>query len=220
MARMDSDTTTGTGSHDRILSGFRSGNVSLLVGTQMIAKGHDFPEVTLVGVVSADVTLNIPDFRASERTFNLLTQVGGRAGRGDAGGEVVIQTYAPEHYAILCAAKHDYEKFYDEEIKSRKEMMLPPFVSMVKVTVRARRDDVAQKSAAELAEAIRSQDRDAMVGGPAPAPISRVRGYFRYNIILKGHDKAAMCGLIRKAFAVYRRPHGMLVAVDVDPMSM
>jgi primosomal protein N' (replication factor Y) len=220
IARMDSDTTTERGSHDKILSKFRSGDTSLLVGTQMIAKGHDFPEVTLVGVVSADVTLNLPDFRASERTFNLLTQVGGRAGRGDAGGEVIIQTYAPSHYAILCAAKHDYEKFYNEEIDSRKELLLPPFVSMVKVTVRARNDEVAQKSAAELAETIRAEDREALVGGPAPAPISRVRGYFRYNIILKGNDKPAMCALIRKGLAAYRKPHGVLVAVDVDPIAM
>jgi len=220
IARMDSDTTTQRGSHDRILGEFRSGDVSLLVGTQMIAKGHDFPEVTLVGVVSADVTLNLPDFRASERTFNLLTQVGGRAGRGDAGGEVIIQTYAPSHYAILCAAKHDYEKFYAEEIESRKELLLPPLVSMVKVTVRARNDEMAQKAAADLAETIRAEDREALVGGPAPAPISRVRGYYRYNIILKGTDKAAMCGLAKKGLAAFHKPHGILVAVDVDPISM
>jgi primosomal protein N' (replication factor Y) len=220
IARMDSDTTAQAGSHDRILGDFRSGDVKVLVGTQMIAKGHDFPEVTLVGVVSADVTLNLPDFRASERTFNLLTQVGGRAGRGDAGGEVIVQTYAPDHYSILCAARHDYEKFYDEEIEARRELMLPPFVSMVKVAVRARNDELAQKSAAELAETIRAQDREALVGGPAPAPILRVRGYFRYNIILKGKDKAAMCALIRKGLASFRRPHGVLVAVDVDPISM
>ena len=220
IARMDSDTTAKRGSHDRILGDFRKGDTSLLVGTQMIAKGHDFPLVTLVGVVSADVTLNLPDFRASERTFDLLTQVAGRAGRGDDGGEVIVQTYAPSHYAILCAAKHDYEKFYAEEIEARRELMLPPFVSMVKVTVRARNDDFAQKTAAELAETIRAQDREALVGGPAPAPISRVRGYFRYNIIVKGTDKAAMCALIKKGLAAFRKPHGVLIAVDVDPISM
>ncbi len=220
VARMDSDTTTKSGSHDKILGDFRSGATTLLVGTQMIAKGHDFPEVTLVGVVSADVTLNLPDFRASERTFDLLTQVGGRAGRGDAGGEVIIQTYAPSHYAILCAAKHDYEKFYAEEIESRKELMLPPFVSMVKVVVRARNDETAQKASTELAEIIRTADREAIVAGPIPAPMLRVRGYFRYNILLKGNDKAAMCELIHKGLHEFRKPHGVLVAVDVDPLSM
>jgi primosomal protein N' (replication factor Y) len=220
IARMDSDTTAKRGSHDRILGQFKSGGVKLLVGTQMIAKGLDFPEVTLVAVVSADISLNLPDFRASERTFNLLTQVGGRAGRGEDGGEVIVQTYAPDHYAILAAAKHDYEKFYNEEIASRRELSFPPFTSLVKVTVRARNDEMTAKAAASLAEAIRVEDKDAMVAGPAPAPISRVRGYFRYNIILKGEDKKRMCDLLKKVLAAFRKPHGVLIAVDVDPIAM
>jgi primosomal protein N' (replication factor Y) len=186
----------------------------------MIAKGLDFPEVTLVCVVSADVTLNIPDFRASERTFNLLTQVAGRAGRGDAGGEVIVQTYAPGHYAILTAAKHDYEKFYEEEIKSRKELLFPPFVNLVKITVRARNDELALKAAQQLVDAIKGADSQMKIAGPAPAPIARMRGYFRYNILLKGSDRAMMCALLRKALGAFRRPHGVLVAVDVDPISM
>jgi primosomal protein N' (replication factor Y) len=186
----------------------------------MIAKGLDFPEVTLVGVVSADVTLNIPDFRASERTFNLLTQVAGRAGRGEDGGEVIVQTYAPSHYAVLAAAKHDYDKFYEEEIKSRKELLYPPFVNLIKVTVRARNDELTLKTAQNLADAIKGEDKELKVAGPAPAPIARMRGYFRYNILLKGNDRAAMCALLRKALGVFRKPHGVLVAVDVDPISM
>ncbi len=220
MARMDSDTTAKKGSHDRILSRFKSGEVKMLIGTQMIAKGLDFPQVTLVGVVSADVTLNIPDFRSSERTFNLLTQVGGRAGRGEDGGEVIVQTYAPGHYAILAASKHDYEKFYDEEIISRKELLFPPFVSLVKVVVRARNDEMTRQAAAALAEALRAEDKDAMIAGPAPAPMARVRGYFRYNILLKGKEKAAMCALLKKVLGSFRKPHGVLIAVDVDPISM
>jgi len=220
IARMDSDTTVKRGSHDRILAQFKSGSVNLLVGTQMIAKGLDFPEVTLVGVVSADVNLNLPDFRSSERTFSLLTQVAGRAGRGEDGGEVIVQTYAPHHYAILTAAKHDYEKFYAEEIIARKELLFPPFVNMIKVTVRARNEELTLKAATALAEAIKAEDKDAMVGGPAPAPISRMRGYFRYNIMMKGHDKSAMCSLLKKALTAFRKPHGVLVAVDVDPISM
>jgi primosomal protein N' (replication factor Y) len=220
IARMDSDTTAKRGSHDRILGDFKSGAVKLLVGTQMIAKGLDFPEVTLVGVVSADVTLNIPDFRSSERTFNLLTQVAGRAGRGDAGGEVIIQTYAPHHYAILTAAKHDYDKFYHEEIISRKELLFPPFINLVKVTVRARNDDAAANAAADLANAIKAEDKDMMVAGPAPAPITRMRGYFRHNILLKDKDRLKMCGLMKKVLSKFRKPHGILIAVDVDPISM
>lgn len=220
IARMDSDTTAKKGSHDKILSRFKSGEVKMLVGTQMIAKGLDFPQVTLVGVVSADVTLNIPDFRSSERTFNLLTQVGGRAGRGEDGGEVIVQTYTPDHYSILAAAKHDYDKFYDEEIVSRKELLFPPFINLVKVVVRARNEEFTHKTADELAEAIRAEDKDAMFSGPAPAPMARVRGYFRYNILMKGKDKAAMCALLKKVLGSFRKPHGVLIAVDVDPLSM
>jgi len=220
VARMDSDTTVKRGSHDRILDSFKSGDVTLLVGTQMIAKGLDFPQVTLVGVVSADITLNIPDFRASERTFNLLTQVGGRAGRGDDGGEVIVQTYAPHHYAVLCAAKHDYEKFYAQEIISRKELLLPPFINLLKVTVRARNDELAAKTASALAETIRAGNKDAVVAGPAPSPMLRMRGYFRYNILLKGHDRLAMCAIVKKVLSGFRRPHGVLIAVDVDPISL
>ena len=220
IARMDSDTTRKAGSHDRILGDFKSGDTSLLVGTQMIAKGLDFPEVTLVGVVSADVTLNIPDFRSSERTFNLLTQVAGRAGRGEDGGEVIVQTYAPSHYSILAAAKHDYEKFYEEEMKSRKELLYPPFINLIKVTVRARNDELTLKVAQDLANAIKGEDKDMKVAGPAPAPIARMRGYFRYNILLKGTDRAAMCAFLRKVLGSFRKPHGVLIAVDVDPISM
>ncbi len=220
IARMDSDTTAKSGSHDRILGDFRSGDTNLLVGTQMVAKGHDFPEVTLVGVVSADVSMNIPDFRASERTFNLLTQVAGRAGRGEDGGEVIVQTYAPSHYAVLTAAKHDFEKFYAEEIIARKQLQFPPFVRLIKLVVRARNDEAAMKAAQDLASVIKTVDEGASVSGPAPAHISRLRGYFRYNIILKGSDRLELCALVKKAMPVYKKPHGILVAVDVDPVSM
>ncbi|MDD5435966.1 MAG: primosomal protein N' [Candidatus Omnitrophica bacterium] len=220
IARMDSDTTAKRGSHDRILGDFKTGKANLLVGTQMIAKGHDFPLVTLVGVVSADVSLNIPDFRASERTFNLLTQVGGRAGRGEDGGEVVIQTDTPGHYAILAAAKHDYDKFYSEEIKSRKELLYPPFINLVKVTVRARNDQFAAQTAMELQEAIKLADPEMLIAGPSPAPILRMRGYYRYNIMLKHKDRLAMCALLKKVLNSFRKPHGILIAVDVDPVAM
>jgi primosomal protein N' (replication factor Y) len=146
--------------------------------------------------------------------------VGGRAGRGEDGGEVIVQTYAPGHYAILAAAKHDYEKFYEEEIISRKELFYPPFVSLVKVVVRARNEEFTRQTATELAEALRQEDKDAMIAGPAPAPVSRVRGYFRYNILLKGKDKVVMCALLKKVLGSFRKPHGVLIAVDVDPISM
>ncbi|MBI5143949.1 MAG: primosomal protein N' [Candidatus Omnitrophica bacterium] len=220
IARMDSDTTARSGSHDRILGAFKSGGINLLVGTQMIAKGLDFPQVTLVGVVAADVTLNLPDFRASERTFNLLTQVGGRAGRGEDGGEVIIQTYAPSHYAILAAAKHDYEKFYSEEIVSRKELLFPPFINLTKITVRARNEDLTSRAAQDLANILKAEEASIKIAGPAPAPISRMRGYFRFNILLKGKDRLEMCDMLKRALAKFKKPSGVLVAVDVDPISM
>jgi primosomal protein N' (replication factor Y) len=220
IARMDSDTTSKAGSHEQILGDFKVGDTSMLVGTQMIAKGLDFPEVTLVGVVSADVSLNIPDFRSSERTFNLLTQVAGRAGRGDHGGEVIVQTYTPEHYAIQTASKHDYDKFYEEEIITRKELLFPPFINLTKLTVRARNDEVAQNAAAELAAAIRQKDPEMMLSGPAPAPISRMRGYYRYNMLLKHKERLYMCKLLRDVQSTFKKPHGVLIAVDVDPVSM
>lgn len=220
IARMDSDTTAKSGSHDRILGHFKSGEVNILVGTQMIAKGLDFPQVTLVGVISADVTLNLPDFRASERTFNLLTQVGGRAGRGVDGGEVIVQTYAPSHYAILAAAKHDYEKFYSEEIVSRRELLFPPFVNLTKITIRARNEDLASKAAQDLANILKAEDASIKIAGPAPAPISRMRGYFRFNILLKGKERLEMCDMLKRDLAKFKKPSRVLIAVDVDPISM
>lgn len=220
IARMDTDSMTKRGSHERVLSEFKNHKIDILIGTQMIAKGLDFPRVTLVGVVNADVTLNIPDFRASERTFNLLTQVAGRAGRGEEGGEVIIQTYAPGHYAIVCASKHDYEKFYNEEIKSRKELSFPPFVHIVKLTVRSRNE----KSAEEAAQKLRQFLSDILDGiefvGPAPSPISRVRGYFRWNVLLKGKNRSIMCEKLKKALVKYRKPGAVILTVDVDPVSM
>ena len=149
-----------------------------------------------------------------------MTQVAGRAGRGEDGGEVIVQTYAPSHYAILAAAKHDYEKFYQDEIVSRKELLFPPFVNLVKITVRARNDDLALNSASGLAEAIKSEKSAAKIAGPAPAPISRMRGYFRYNILLKGKERIEMCSMLKEVLNNFKRPHGVLIAVDVDPISM
>ncbi|MBN1353050.1 MAG: primosomal protein N' [Candidatus Omnitrophica bacterium] len=229
IARMDTDATAKRGSHDRILGEFKKHNIDILVGTQMIAKGLDFPRVTLVGVVNADVTLNLPDFRASERTFNLLTQVAGRAGRGEDGGEVIIQTYAPEHYAILAASKHDYEKFYAQEIKSRKELFFPPFVHLIKLTLRSRNEKSASDAAGSLKEFLeknlfnteKEKSVDKIdIAGPAPSPIARVRGFFRWNVLLKGRNRTTMCETLRGALRSYRKPAGVILTIDVDPMSM
>jgi len=217
---MDTDTTRKRGSHKKILGEFKKHDIDILVGTQMIAKGLDFPKVTLVGVVNADVTLNLPDFRASERAFNLLTQVAGRAGRGEEGGEVIVQTYAPSHYAILCASKHDYEKFYEEEIKSRKELSFPPFVHIIKMTIRSRNEKSAIDAAQKLKNFLEKKMDSIKIIGPAPSAISRIRGYFRWNILLRSKNRSTMSEALKKALKAYRKPAGVFLAIDVDPISM
>jgi primosomal protein N' (replication factor Y) len=220
ISRMDTDSTAKRGSHDTILKEFREHKLDVLVGTQMIAKGHDFPKVTLVGVVNADVTLNLPDFRSGERTFNLMTQVAGRAGRGDEGGEVIIQTYAPSNYAILAASKHDYESFYEIEIKMRRELRFPPFSRLILITLRSRDTVKAETAAVNMAALIKKEIPDVEVLGPAPNAVAKVRGYYRWNILLKGSDRSKMTMALRKCVENMRRPAGVLTAVDVDPTGM
>jgi primosomal protein N' (replication factor Y) len=178
--RMDSDTTARKFSHDRILASFAKGDAEVLIGTQMITKGLDFPDVTLVGVISADITLNLPDFRASERTFQLLTQVAGRAGRGGREGEVIIQTYNPEHYSIRRAVDHDYEGFFQEEVGMRRELGYPPFSHLVNVLIRGDDEAQVERSAELFAEAIMDAIRETgleiRVAGPCQAPIYRIKG--------------------------------------------
>jgi len=222
MGRMDTDSTKKRGAHARMLGDFKRGDIQILIGTQMIAKGLDFPNVTLVGVISADTALNLPDFRASERTFSLLTQVAGRAGRGELGGEVIIQTYAPAHYAITSSITHDYDTFYEKELKSRKELGLPPFYHLVRVTLRGRNNKVTLESAAELTGALRKliNDKDISVLGPVPAVISKLRGRFRWNVIVKGKDMKKLRGYLKEALKTYKRGKGVSGIVDVDPLSI
>jgi len=174
--RMDSDTTAKRGSHDRILSDFKHHKIDVIVGTQMIAKGFDFPKVTLVGVVSADANLNLPDFRSGERTFNLITQVAGRAGRGDLGGEVIVQTFTPDNYAIKMAAKHDYGAFYSQEVRSRRELGFPPFRNLVKLTVRSRKEENAIKFSENLAKLLTKRVPEIDMIGPVPSPMVKHYG--------------------------------------------
>jgi primosomal protein N' (replication factor Y) len=220
IARMDSDTMTKRGSHEKLLREFSKHNIDIIVGTQMIAKGFDFPKVTQVGVISADANLNLPDFRSGERTFNLITQVAGRAGRGDLGGEVIVQTYTPEHYSISYAAKHDYNAFYTKEIETRRLLKFPPFVNIIKITVRARKEESAIKSIDRLAKRLCDKIPDIDIIGPAPSPMAMLRGYYRWNIIIKTKDREKTVKDLRKALSGYRKGPGVLMAVDVDPMSM
>ncbi len=220
IARMDSDSMTKRGSHGRVLKDFKDHGIDVIVGTQMIAKGLDFPKVTLVGVVSADANLNLPDFRSGERTFNLITQVAGRAGRGDLGGEVIVQTYTPEHYAVGLAAKHDYNTFYYKEIESRRHLSFPPFVNLVKITLRSRKEENAQEAAERLAKVLKKKIQGIDILGPAPSPMAKLRGYYRWNVLIRAQDRSAMVKKLRSALKGFRKGSGVFMAVDVDPMSM
>ena len=218
VARLDRDTVRQRGMATTILSRFEDRKIDILVGTQMIAKGHDFPAVTLVGVISADVGLGLADFRAAERTFQLLTQVAGRAGRGDAGGEAVIQTFFPEHYSIGFACRQAYEPFFEAEMHYRRSMRYPPVVSMINVVVRAGRFGDAMHDAGKLAQSLR-QHEHLEVLGPAPAPISRLRGEYRVHMFLKGNHRPAMRQALQGVLERYPKMQRR-VTVDVDPLSV
>ncbi|MEN6494249.1 MAG: primosomal protein N' [Thermoguttaceae bacterium] len=222
--RMDTDTMQGAHSHEKALAAFRSGEVQILVGTQMIAKGLDFPNVTLVGVINADTALHLPDFRAAERTFQLVTQVAGRTGRGEKGGRVLVQTYNPEHPAIVAATRHDYAAFAAEEMPMRQMLSYPPFSSMVRVVVRGPVEEVAKEFAAhigqQLSAAMAASQPEARILGPAPAPFSKLRGLYRFQIQLQGPDGPKLRQVTRQVTAELRPPEDVQWIVDVDPLEM
>jgi primosomal protein N' (replication factor Y) len=218
VGRVDRDTTQRRGAIQRILHQFRSGGLDLLVGTQMIAKGHDFPAVTLVGVISADIGLGLADFRAAERTFQLLTQVAGRAGRGTQRGEAIIQTLHPDHYSIRLATRQDYPDFYREELRYRQAMRYPPAVALINVVVRGRSFSEAMHSAADLAARLEPRQAFAVMG-PAPAPLARLRGEYRAQFFLKGRHRTAMRESLTRAIAAMPEL-ARRITVDVDPVGM
>jgi primosomal protein N' (replication factor Y) len=220
IARMDRDTTRQRDSFRQIYDAVRAGTVELLVGTQMIAKGLDFPQVTLVGVVSADTALNLPDFRAGERTFDLLTQMAGRAGRGEQPGRVILQTYCPTHYAIQAARQHDYHRFFTEELAMRRRLRLPPFVHLVELMVLGSSRERVQQAADALAARIRpvARRRRLTLLGPAPPRVSRLRRTERMRVILKGPHAAAMATMVKGLLDAGRKVRGLPVIVDVDPL--
>ena len=222
IARLDRDTVTGKRQYEHILNGFREHNFDVLVGTQMIAKGHDIPNVTLVGVVSGDVGLGMPDFRAAERTFQLLTQVAGRAGRGLLPGIVLIQTINPDHYAIRMAAAQDYQAFYEKELQFRRMMHYPPFTAMANIMVRAEKQEEAMRMSGELGRFLNPAPEGVRIMGPAEAPVQRLKAEFRYQILIKAASRKTLNGLLRKAIEHARGlkwPATSLV-VDVDPLSL
>jgi primosomal protein N' (replication factor Y) len=225
IARLDRDTTQRRGAVERVLADLRSGAKNVLIGTQMVAKGHDFPGVRLVGVLNADLGLHLPDFRAAERTFQLLTQVAGRAGRGSEPGRVVIQTFAPDHYAIRPVVQHDYERFYRDEIGHREPLGYPPFGRLALVRVSATAELAARDAAQQLAqvgrEASAAHGRGVEVLGPAQAPIAKLRDRFRQQILLKHREAGPVWRVAERiAAAAERLPSAVRTTLDVNPVDM
>ncbi len=202
IGRMDRDTVRGRHDLERLLARLHSGEINLLVGTQMIAKGHDIHGVTLVGVVGCDHALSMPDFRAAERVFQLMTQVSGRAGRGDLPGRVIVQTYYPDHYAILAATNHDYASFVERELKYRRWMHYPPFGVLANVLIQSEKLEEAARWSAELGKWFQSAPREGVrMLGPCTAPIARIKGVYRFHLIVKSASRKAMSAVLRAALA-------------------
>jgi primosomal protein N' (replication factor Y) len=222
IARLDRDTATAKRQYEAILQGFRERSYDILVGTQMIAKGHDIPNVTLVGVVSADVGLGLPDFRAAERTFQLLTQVAGRAGRGSLPGIVLIQTINPDHYAVRMAAAQDYQTFYEKELQFRRMMHYPPFSAMANILVRSERQEQALRMSTELGHCLTPAPEKIKILGPAEAPVNRLKNEFRYQLLIKAASRKALNELLQRAqaFAREQKWNATALVIDVDPFTL
>lgn len=223
VARIDSDTAADRRKFLALLKKMHHRAIDILIGTQMIAKGHDFPHVTLVGVIWADGGLNMPDYRGAERTYQLLSQVTGRAGRGDSPGRVIIQTLRPEHYAIQLAQAHDYQQLYDKEMEIRASPMFPPYLRMINLKISGSREGQVQAVAAQVAELCRAgSPKGVEILGPAPSPIDRIRDRYRWQVLLKGSDSAALHGVCRRVLDKHTSlaKGDIRIAIDVDPESM
>src|SRR6056297_2400509 len=216
---MDADTTTRKNSHYRILKKLESGKTDILVGTQMIAKGHDYPNISVVGVITADTILNLPDFRSTERTFQLLTQVAGRTGRGKMAGEVIIQTYTPENYSIKASKNHDYMDFYKQEIELRERLEYPPFVTLANVIIKGPQENLVAREARKIGNILAPKTN---ILGPSPAPIKKIRNKYRWQIILKfrcNNDKDRILKIFPEKIK-NNLDDKINVNIDVDPHSM
>ncbi len=215
--RMDGDTTSGKNSHEAILNRFQSEKIPILLGTQMVTKGLDFSNVTLVGVLAADISLNIDDFRAAERTFGQITQVCGRAGRGDIEGRAIVQTYQPEHYALMYAKNHDYESFYENEINIRKMLKNPPFNDLVLIMMQGENEQSIINELSRIANRLRNRGLSVM--GPAPAPYSKIKNKYRWRIILRHHKAGEILELLHTISDYYSKSNNQLF-IDINPNSM
>ena len=222
IARLDRDTVAGKRHFETILHGFRDGDFDILVGTQMIAKGHDIPNVTLVGIVSADIGLGMPDFRAAERTFQLLTQAAGRAGRGDRPGIVLIQTINPDHYAVRYASGQDYQGFYEKELQFRRLMRYPPFSALANVLVRSEKQEDALAMSTELGRLLDPAPEGLKVLGPAEAPVSKLKREYRYQLLIKAASRKRLNEILQqlRRFAHERKWNPTALVIDVDPLTL
>ncbi len=221
--RMDSDTLKRKEDYRRILGDFRTGKIDILVGTQMIAKGLHFPNVTLVGIIHADLSLHIPDFRAGERTFQLLTQVAGRAGRGDVEGEVYVQSFTPFHPAIQYARRHDYAGFFEQEIEFRRELRYPPISRVALLTLRGRSEDRVKFFADHLRKEMDELAKElggTVVAGPAPAPLLRVESLYRYQVMIRTGNMAALSRRLSAGTKALKTPDDIRLVIDIDPMTV
>jgi primosomal protein N' (replication factor Y) len=248
--RMDADTMKRKDDYRKILGDFRAAKIDILVGTQMIAKGLHFPNVTLVGIIFADLALHQPDFRAGERTFQLLTQVAGRAGRGDIEGEVVVQAFTPFHPAIQFARRHDFQGFYEQELEFREQLKYPPFSRVALLTLKGRNEEKVKFSAEHLKKVIESKVQslkskvsepgapldissavalakadghwtlDLVIAGPAPAPLLRAETFYRYQIMLRTQRMSALSRELAKIMQSLALPEDVMLAVDIDPVDL
>ena len=220
---MDSDTLKRKEDYRRILGDFRTGKIDILVGTQMIAKGLHFPNVTLVGIIYADLSLHQPDFRAGERTFQLLTQVAGRAGRGDVEGEVVVQAFTPFHPAIQYARRHDFTGFYEQEIEFREQLKYPPVTRAALLTLKGRNEEKVRFSAEHLRRELEkelAQFKELVLAGPAPAPLLRAETYYRYQLMLRTKQMSKLSQSLAKLVEGLVLPEDISLTMDVDPVNL
>jgi primosomal protein N' (replication factor Y) len=217
--RMDRDTTGTKFAHQEILNRFRRHEYDILLGTQMVAKGHDIPNVTSVGIISADSSLNMPDFRAAERCFMLITQTAGRAGRHGGRGQVIVQTYNPEHYAVTAGLKQDYEEFFRQELAMRKELFYPPYSRIVKLLFQDEDEEMAKGMGRRLVKTFEERfpgDRRQVIVGPSPAVIAKFRNIYRFVVLIKTADLPAVQEFLREQKLHLRTE----VAIDIDPITM
>ena len=225
--RMDLDTTSRRGAHDRILKKFGEGDADILLGTQMVAKGLDFARVTLVGVISADTQMLLPDFRSSERTFQLLTQVAGRAGRSVLRGEVVIQTHQPDHFTLQHVVDHDFRAFYEQELEARKELEYPPFSRLVLIETKGMKETEVESESERFARLLKHADGTFTVLGPSPAVIARISNLYRWHIIVKNAKATDQSGqqlrnALRRSLNEFTgsQKHSVRLVIDVDPVGL